>query len=92
MTITIRTLVRECLAELRPEMVLEAGSGMAAQAFLSDHAIDIVITDVLMPEMDGRTLMRWAKEHCPRPLWIVLSSLETFDAAIDALQLGAFGT
>ncbi|TDJ27379.1 MAG: response regulator [Gammaproteobacteria bacterium] len=86
----IRTLVRECLAELRPEMVLEAGSGMAAQAFLSDHAIDIVITDVLMPEMDGRTLMRWAKEHCPRPLWIVLSGLETFDAAIDALQLGAF--
>ena len=50
----------------------------------------MVVTDVVMPNMDGLELMKWAQEHCPQPLWIILSGLETFDAAVDALQLGAF--
>ena len=52
--------------------------------------MDVVVTDVVMPNMDGLELMKWAQEHCPQPLWIILSGLETFDAAVDALQLGAF--
>ena len=57
---------------------------------LRGKAIDVVITDLLMPLMDGRELMKWAKEHCPDPKWIVLSSLDTFDVALDAMHLGAF--
>jgi hypothetical protein len=30
-------------------------------------------------------LMRWAKEHCTHPLWIVVSGHGTFDAAIERL-------
>ncbi len=40
--------------------------------------------------MDGRQLMRWAQEQSLEPLWIVLSGDDTFDTAVDVLQLGAF--
>lgn len=86
----VRKLVSRGLAELNPESVLEVEDGLAAKKVLSERHVDVVVTDVLMPKMDGRDLMKWAQEHCPEPLWIVLSGLETFDAAVDALHLGAF--
>ena len=86
----VRRLVSRGLAELDPEAVLEVEDGLAAQQVLREKNVDVVVTDVLMPNMDGRELMKWAQEHCPGPLWIVLSGLDTFDAAVDALHLGAF--
>jgi sigma-B regulation protein RsbU (phosphoserine phosphatase) len=86
----VRKLVSRGLEPLEPEAILEVEDGLAAQEVLKGRKVDVVVTDVLMPNMDGRELMKWAQEHCPGPLWIVLSGLETFDAAIDALHLGAF--
>lgn len=86
----VRKIVTRGLAALDPAEVLEVEDGVAAQAVLSQKAVDVVVTDVLMPNMTGLELMKWAQEHCPEPLWIVLSELETFDTAVDALQLGAF--
>ncbi|MGD8418554.1 MAG: SpoIIE family protein phosphatase [Pseudomonadales bacterium] len=86
----VRKLVSKGLAELDPETIIEVEDGLDAQRVLTDRRVDVVVTDVLMPNMDGRDLMRWAQANCPEPLWIVLSGLETFDAAVDALHLGAF--
>lgn len=86
----VRKIVAKGLAALNPAEVLEVEDGLAAQALLVKTPIDVVVTDVLMPNMTGLELMKWAQQHCPEPLWIVLSGLETFDAAVDALQLGAF--
>ncbi len=86
----VRRIVARGLGQLAPAEVLEVEDGLAAQQLLRERSVDVVITDVVMPHMDGLELMKWAQEHCPRPLWIVLSGLETFDAAVDALQLGAF--
>lgn len=86
----IRKLVARGLAELNPETVIEVEDGLEAQQVLRKRSVDVVVTDVLMPNMDGRELMSWAQEHRPEPLWIVLSGLDTFDAALDALHLGAF--
>jgi serine phosphatase RsbU (regulator of sigma subunit) len=86
----VRRLVARGLAELDPEEVLEVEDGLAAQEVLRERVVDVVVTDVLMPNMDGRELMKWAQENRPEPLWIVLSGLDTFDAAVDALHLGAF--
>lgn len=86
----VRTVVARGLQLLNPATVLEVANGLEAQKVLSERPVDVVVTDVLMPVMDGRELMRWAREHCPGPLWIVLSGLDTFDAAVEALHLGAF--
>jgi sigma-B regulation protein RsbU (phosphoserine phosphatase) len=86
----VRKIVVRGLSQLNPSEVIEVEDGLAAQEVLKLKSVDVVITDVMMPNMDGLELMQWAQEHCPQPLWIVLSGLETFDAAVDALQLGAF--
>lgn len=86
----VRKIVTRGLSALNPAEVLEEEDGLAAQDVLRGRKVDVVVTDVVMPNMDGLELMKWAQEHCPEPLWIVLSGLETFDAAVDALQLGAF--
>ncbi len=86
----VRMIVVRGLSQLNPSEVLEVEDGLAAQEVLRRRSVDVVVTDVMMPNMDGLELMQWAQKHCPQPLWIVLSGLETFDAAVDALQLGAF--
>jgi phosphoserine phosphatase RsbU/P len=86
----VRKLVAGGLGALQPARVFEVANGIEAQQVLLQHRIDVAVTDVLMPQMDGRELMKWAQTHCPQPLWIVLSGLDTFDAAVDALHLGAF--
>ncbi len=86
----IRELLRLTLGLRRRYEVLDAEDGHAAQAILLQTSIDVVVTDVMMPGMDGLELMRWAKQAGMTPTWIVLSGLDSFDAAVKAIQLGAF--
>jgi sigma-B regulation protein RsbU (phosphoserine phosphatase) len=84
--LVLKTHVR-VLSEHAP---LSAEDGFAAREILSHTDVDVVVCDLGMPRLSGLDLMRWAKEHCPRPLWIVVSAQDTFDAAAQALKLGAF--
>ncbi|MBN7796640.1 SpoIIE family protein phosphatase [Parahaliea mediterranea] len=86
----VRKIVTRGLRQLNPAEVLEEEDGLAARDVLRERSVDVVVTDVVMPKLDGLALMKWAQEHRPGPLWIVLSGLDTFDAAVEALQLGAF--
>jgi two-component system cell cycle sensor histidine kinase/response regulator CckA len=47
--------------------VLEAGNGIEAMEVLSDNsgAVDLVVSDVVMPEMDGPTLLKAMREQNP---------------------------
>jgi two-component system cell cycle sensor histidine kinase/response regulator CckA len=47
--------------------VLEAASGIEALAIVreGEHAIDLVVSDVVMPEMDGPSLLREVRKHQP---------------------------
>ena len=86
----VRRIVTRGLSQLNPSLVLEVEDGLEAQRVLQEQTVDVVVTDVVMPNMYGLELMKWAQEHCQQPLWIILSGQETFDAAVDALTLGAF--
>ena len=86
----VRRVVTSAVTELAPKQVFEAEDGLQAQEVLRGESIDIVITDVNMPNMDGLELLKWGQPHFPSIKWIVLSSLETFDAAVEALKHGAF--
>lgn len=86
----LRVLVRRALTGFGCE-VLEAADGVDAQALLQARPeIDLVVTDLMMPRLDGLGLLRWAREHCPEPVWVILSGVDTFDAAVEAIRIGAF--
>ncbi|MEP6865013.1 MAG: SpoIIE family protein phosphatase [Deltaproteobacteria bacterium] len=84
--VVLRTFVR-VLCEYAP---LHAVDGETARTILGETQIDVVVCDLGLPGLQGLDLMRWAKVHCPKPLWIFVSGEGTFDDAIQALKLGAF--
>jgi serine phosphatase RsbU (regulator of sigma subunit)/anti-anti-sigma regulatory factor len=86
-----RLLVKQRLESLGCAPVLEAADGIAAQQVLREHpGVALVLTDIMMPRMDGLELLRWGREAVPGAMWIVLSGLDTFDSAVAAIRLGAF--
>jgi serine phosphatase RsbU (regulator of sigma subunit)/anti-anti-sigma regulatory factor len=86
-----RSVVRDALRALGINDVYEANDGVAAQDRLREHPdLDLVLTDIVMPKLDGLGLVRWARDHAPGPTWIVLSALDRFDTAVEAARLGAF--
>jgi sigma-B regulation protein RsbU (phosphoserine phosphatase) len=67
-----------------------AATAAEARTRLRSRRFDVVVTDIAMPHEDGISLMQWASEHTPGASWIVLTGYATVDAAVRALQLGAF--
>src|SRR5207244_13456137 len=51
---------------------------------------DVVITDLMLPDLDGIALMRRLKEIDPSPEIIVISGQGTIARAVEAGQAGAF--
>ena len=70
----VRRLSRTIL-EAHGYHVLEAASGAEAHAVAEGHAgqIDLLLSDVVMPGTDGRTLSRQLREVCPNLRVILMS-------------------
>ncbi|HUE95541.1 MAG TPA: SpoIIE family protein phosphatase [Longimicrobiaceae bacterium] len=86
-----RHLVQRALRDLGCHTVLQAPDGLTAQALLRENpGIDLVVTDILMPGLDGLELLEWGREHVPDAIWIILSGVGSFGSAVEAIRLGAF--
>src|SRR5688500_5521371 len=98
---TVRVLVidddpasrRTTRAQLAPEgyEVLLADGGRAALDMLATAPVDVVICDLMMPEVDGTTVCRAFKAHAEwRFVPIVLATaIDEQDALVRALEAGA---
>jgi signal transduction histidine kinase/FixJ family two-component response regulator len=64
-------------------------SARAALAELAERQFDILLTDLMMPEMDGIDLLRAAQETDRDLAGIVMTGHGTIDTAVKALQSGA---
>ena len=87
---SIRAILIAALKREHYTAVQVASGGVTAQEILKAGGIDLVITDISMPDLDGLTLMQWGLENCPGPAWIILSGEATFGNAVQAVKLGAF--
>ncbi len=57
---------------------------------LEQQSFDLVITDLVMPGVNGREIMSYAKNNCPETLVIVITAYASIDAVIQALRDGAY--
>ena len=69
-------------------LVVEAGDGAAMRAVLSEHAVDLLILDLMLPGEDGLSLLRWLREHHGPPVIIVSARGDEVDRVV-GLELGA---
>jgi len=60
---TARMVVRRCLeiVGFGDATFLEAANGKEALTILKQESVDLVVTDLNMPVMDGETLLKWVK-------------------------------
>jgi len=71
------------------ELAAEAGSGREALDICRQEALDVVLMDLVMPEMDGAAATRAIKEQCPQVQVVALTSFREDDLVQGALQAGA---
>ena len=73
------------------ELVGEASGGREAVRMCDQLAPDVVLMDLVMPEMDGATATRLIIEKCPDIKVLALTSFKEDDLVRGALQAGAIG-
>lgn len=71
-----------------PLEVYKAYSAPEAFAIMQDRAIDIIVSDIKMPEVSGLELLRRVKRLQPQCKVIFLTSYHDFDFAREAVVLG----
>ncbi|MCG3210103.1 MAG: Sensor histidine kinase RcsC [Anaerolineae bacterium] len=69
--------------------VVTATSGEEAQTLLQQQPIDLVVSDLVMPEFSGLDLLTWAKSNFPEIEFILVTGYGTIESAVEALRLGA---
>src|SRR5438034_8303489 len=87
--VNLKTVLVETLSEHGYEVVGYT-SGHEALAALQEHNFDVLLSDLMMPEMDGITLLRAGLEVDPDLVGIIMTGQGTVQTAVDAMKLGAF--
>lgn len=70
--------------------VAEVQHGAAALDWLSSRRADVVISDIRMPKMDGRSLFRRLRDLKPGLPVILITAYGTIEDAVEAIRAGAF--
>lgn len=70
--------------------ILLASNGKEALQLFRHKVVDLVITDVVMPKMDGIELLEAVKGLRPETEVIVISAQGTIEKAVQAMKCGAF--
>ena len=65
-------------------------SGRDALKVMRERPFDLLLTDLIMPEMDGITLLRAALDIDPSLIGIIITGQGTIRSAVEAMKVGAF--
>lgn len=84
-----RKLVGERISKI-PGVTLAASlpNGFGAKRYLLEHVVDIVVTDIKMPLLDGLELAEFISEFVPSCPIIIISGYGEFEYARKAIQFG----
>ena len=70
--------------------VTTAADGREAFQCLQQEQFDIIITDIMMGEVNGFQVMEYIVAHAPDTLVIVITGYASTESAVEALRKGAY--
>ncbi len=73
---------------VKVDRIMECSDGEKALDVIKREPVDVMITDIRMPRMDGITLVK-SMQSCPKvPMTIVLSGYDDFTYAVELMRCG----
>jgi DNA-binding NtrC family response regulator len=70
--------------------VLTAENGKRALALASGNPVDVLISDLIMPDMNGVELLQKVKQLHPSCAAIIVTAYGTIKSAVEAMRYGAY--
>ena len=64
----------------------------AEEAFLrvKEHAPDVILLDIILPDLDGLKVLEIIKQNDPDAIVIMITATKTVKTAVEAMKLGAY--
>ena len=84
--VRIRSIIKK-YAEFEGHTVYEAGDGMEAVHLCRNNEFDIIIMDIMMPELDGFSACRQIRKESDTPIIMLSARGEEYDK-INGFELG----
>ncbi|MFA5941338.1 MAG: response regulator, partial [Sinimarinibacterium sp.] len=81
--------VLEIMLARRGYKTLSAANGREAFELIKDQAVDLVISDLRMPEMNGIELLRKLREAGNAVPLVMITAQGSIESAVEAMRLGA---
>ena len=85
--------IREVVSTLLEGLGYECASvsnGRLAKEFLLQHSVDLILSDMVMPEMDGLNLVEWLRNAEPDIPVIMVTAMHDISTALEAIRRGAY--
>jgi len=67
-----------------------AQNGRVAQDHIKRATPDLVLSDMIMPEMDGIKLLEWVRQYDPEVPVIMVTAIHDISTALEAIRRGAY--
>jgi len=84
---------REILAgylKKKQHRIIQACSAAEALSLLTKNSIDILLTDLKMPDKTGLDLLKEVKVRTPEVVVVLMTAFGTIEGAVDAMREGAY--
>lgn len=87
----MRTLLRGILRGESYQIIGDARNGILALEFIEKHSPDIVLLDVMMPEMDGLETLQNIRAKYPNIVVVMITGNPSVENVKESIQKGAKG-
>lgn len=78
------------LLEAKGYNCMTLGNGRLATEYLKMNTPDLVLSDMVMPEMDGIRLLEWIRDHDKGIPVIMVTAMHDLSTALEAIRRGAY--
>jgi putative nucleotidyltransferase with HDIG domain len=86
----IREIVATMLKGSGYQTVTARSGKDALRTLANDHSFDLIMSDLMMPEMDGHSLLREAKSLYPDLPIIMVTAVHDISIALNSIRSGAY--